>query len=503
MTTIQQMLLGPNKYYSPYMDQVGDLYDFSTFTFTPMGATGRFGPVSSSSATTITNSLLGSAALTSSTTPTNGGSDDGFWSIPLPWDIVYNGIPYSTVYIGTNSYITFDSGQTVFSGLSASTPNVNKIMIQAADNSAQRIYYGTEGSFPNRTYRIRYEGTSATSGLLGSPNMVWEVVFYENNKSQIDIQIGAMGRTGGVNGAYTSTNLITTGNIGNANTGTRLSSLLTGTIASQVWYPTYYSLSSGIQYWYAPTTGSYTIRAAGAAGHDGFYANTCRGIIIESTLTLTKGMLYKIMVGQKGINYPGGSGGGGGGTFLTEVYNTPVIVAGGGGGCIYTTGTTRIVNGVDDSVAPNSDGQSGTSGGNNTYSSPAAGGSDGRGGSGGFNQSWGSGGGGLFGNGTAATQASGYGYSGLGFSFINGGTGGDTATSAVGGFGGGAGTHGNTGGGGGGGGYSGGAGSGYSVVIGSDSNFRTWGGGGGSYSQSAINVIGYNTGHGYLTITKN
>lgn len=325
MTTIQQTLLGPNRYYSPYMDQVGDLYAFSTFTFTNGGATGRFGPTSFSSVSSYT---------------------------------------------------------------------------------------------------------------------------------------------------------------------------------SQSWYSTYFSVSSGIQFWYAPVTGNYIIRAAGAAGQNGFYADKCRGIIVESILTLTKGMLYKIIVGQKGIYYSNfGSGGGGGGTFLSEYYNVPIIVAGGGGGCLYTNNTTRINDGVNDSVAPNSEGQSSTSGASSTHSGGTGfGGSGGSGGTGGIGSSWGSGGGGFFRNGTAASQASGYGYSGLGFSFVGGGNGGDTATSAVGGFGGGAGTHGNTGGGGGGGGYSGGGGSGFS--FNGDNNFKTWGGGGGSYSQSAITVIGYNTGHGYLTITK-
>ena len=47
----------------------------------------------------------------------------------------------------------------------------------------------------------------------------------------------------------------------------------------------------------------------------------------------------------------------------------------------------------------------------------------------------------------------------------------------------------------GGGGYSGGGGGSY---LGGIKN----GGGGGSYSQSTITVIGYNSGQGYLTITK-
>ena len=63
-------------------------------------------------------------------------------------------------------------------------------MITAADNSAQRIYYGSVGSAPNRTYRVRWEGTNATGGTLGSPNMVWEATFYEASPTQINIQIG-------------------------------------------------------------------------------------------------------------------------------------------------------------------------------------------------------------------------------------------------------------------------------------------------------------------------
>ena len=67
-------------------------------------------------------------------------------------------------------------------------------MISCADNSCQRIYYGAEGTAPNRTFRIRWEGTAATAGVLGSPNMVYEAVFYENNNTQIDIHTGVNAR---------------------------------------------------------------------------------------------------------------------------------------------------------------------------------------------------------------------------------------------------------------------------------------------------------------------
>jgi hypothetical protein len=139
----------------------------------------------------IASSLFGGAGLTANITPTTGNNDDGFWTLPLPFNVTYNGTSYNSVYVGTNSYLTFSAGSVLFSGLSASSPALPKIMISAADNSAQRIYYGTVGSAPNRTYRVRWEGTNATSGTLGSPNMVWEATFYENAPTQIDIQIGA------------------------------------------------------------------------------------------------------------------------------------------------------------------------------------------------------------------------------------------------------------------------------------------------------------------------
>jgi len=145
----------------------------------------------SATVTEITNSLLGGSGLTASTTVTNGSNDDGFWNLLLPFNVSYFGNSYDRVYVGTNMYLTFEAGSSVYSGLSATTPNLPKIMWTAADRSVQRIYHGVEGTAPNRTYRIRVEGhTSFFGGVLGSPTMVCEYVFYENEPAQIDLQCG-------------------------------------------------------------------------------------------------------------------------------------------------------------------------------------------------------------------------------------------------------------------------------------------------------------------------
>ena len=146
------------------------------------------------SVSTITNSLLGSAFLTASTAPTVGNNDDGYWTLNLPFNVSYLGNSYNTIYVSTNHYLTFTAGSTNYSSLGPTNPNLPKIMWSCADNSVQRIYYGVAGTSPNRTYRVRVEGTAALGGTVGSPNMVNEYVFYEAVPAQIDLQLGVNAR---------------------------------------------------------------------------------------------------------------------------------------------------------------------------------------------------------------------------------------------------------------------------------------------------------------------
>ena len=239
----------------------------------------------------------------------------------------------------------------------------------------------------------------------------------------------------------------------------------------------------GIQEWKVPTTGEYTIRAAGAGIPEQTYS---KGIDATITTTLTKGEVILILVGQT-IRPWGYYTGGAGGTFVvrgTLSSPIPIIISGGGGG--RALGFDKITS----NATINNNGQIGY------YD--ALGGSNGNGGSNDNTSSPGPGGGGLFTNGALE---------GGGISFVNGGISG-----SLGGFGGGGGGTGSerqgTGssrGSGGGGGYSGGGGGGskgdsfiHGFVTGG-----SCGGGGGSYAISTMTNIGTNSGNGFVIITLN
>ncbi len=126
----------------------------------------------SGTVTPIANNLLGPASLTIDETlqPPYGGYDDGFWVLELPFNISFNGKTYRRVCPTTNHFITFGEGHQGLS-LSVGNPSLPKIMITATDGSVHRLCYGPEGTAPNRTYRIRCEGTYMISDDLDNPNI--------------------------------------------------------------------------------------------------------------------------------------------------------------------------------------------------------------------------------------------------------------------------------------------------------------------------------------------
>lgn len=122
-----------------------------------------------------------------------GDNDDGYYGVQLPFNFRFANTVFNTCFISTNSLATFTSGY-IQLDFSVTQPNMRKICINAADNSCQRCWGGIIGSAPNRQVRFRFEGTDDISGVVGSPNMVWELTFFENAPNQFDIQIGLNAR---------------------------------------------------------------------------------------------------------------------------------------------------------------------------------------------------------------------------------------------------------------------------------------------------------------------
>ena len=110
----------------------------------------------------------------------NASVDDNFVSAPFLFNFVFNNITTTSAKVGSNLYITFVTGSSAYSGLSASNPPYNKIMFNAADRGYQRVAYISTANYT----RIRFEGSSGTSGTLGASNVIYECNFF--NSSQTD-----------------------------------------------------------------------------------------------------------------------------------------------------------------------------------------------------------------------------------------------------------------------------------------------------------------------------
>ena len=135
----------------------------------------------------------------------NASVDDGNVNFTTPFSIVINGTSYSTHYFGSNTYITWGSGSNNYSGLNATNPPFNKLMMGAADNSYQRVSTTTAGTSYTR---VRYEGNGSTSGSVGSPGIVLEVTFFNpanyGGVPVIEVLVGNHNRTAGVTGICTT-----------------------------------------------------------------------------------------------------------------------------------------------------------------------------------------------------------------------------------------------------------------------------------------------------------
>ena len=242
------------------------------------------------------------------------------------------------------------------------------------------------------------------------------------------------------------------------------------------------SATSSVQSFTVPTSGYYTIEAAGAQGGASAYGGSGGlGAKVRGEFSLTQGDVVQLVVGSRPVGprgqYDGGAGGGGTFAFVgsscTTLPTLPLLVAGGGGGGAGS-GATTARSGLNGAAAGGTNGAGGSAYGGDFYYSAAGG------------TGWVSAGA----NGSSPTYSGGgqrwYGGRGPSYSGNYGSWGGFGGGGAAGFYG--------PGGGGGGGGYSGGGGGAQTLAS---------GGGGGSYNDGAnqTHTSAIQTGHGYVTIT--
>ena len=297
------------------------------------------------------------------------------------------------------------------------------------------------------------------------------------------------------NALYQFTDITMTPGASTGSTGPTLAEAIAGisSTGSTAWTndTVFFNVSGGIILWKVPVNGEYSFQLAGARGGNNAAAanNGGSGATVSGNVSLTKGQVIQIAVGQTGQDRSGTGGdfgcGGGGGTFVYNGSTSQLLFAAAGGGGADGSG--------DSGGGPGLITEDGSVGGYSTALTGGAGGTGGGGGTVGGTVSGGGGGGGYSGDGLGdGTNDDGPG----GQAFLNGALGGNNGET-YGGFGGGGGAL-TIGAGGGGGGYSGGGG-------GRDGEASSGGGGGGgSYSiATATNVAktqGNNAGNGYVII---
>jgi hypothetical protein len=116
--------------------------------------------------------------------------------------------------LGVRPTVTASSGTSpiYLTGLVAGTTyrftvySSNTIGQSTTTSSGSNLLYPSSST--SRVFHVRYEGTAATSGAVGSPNIVIGYTFYENAPGDIYVNIESNARGTGVSGVYTVDTLV-------------------------------------------------------------------------------------------------------------------------------------------------------------------------------------------------------------------------------------------------------------------------------------------------------
>ena len=131
----------------------------------------------------------------------NGGVDDSFFTVNLPWTINFLGSNYGTVYVGTNGYITFASGNSTYYSFSPANPGGPHISIIPGDRILTKLYYAQiNAGTADAKFVIRVEGYDYSNAAIFH---IYEVHFY-SGQSYYDIFFVDAPSSGNQNGGTTA-----------------------------------------------------------------------------------------------------------------------------------------------------------------------------------------------------------------------------------------------------------------------------------------------------------
>ena len=130
----------------------------------------------------------------------NWGGDDYYEELQLPFPVKFNGVEYSKIYLGSNSYVTFGEGSTEWQDIAGI--NLPRILIDAADNYSNRAHFSRHTE-PEGYWHLRYEGyrycldteepeacdEPASDGY--TPTIIWELSAYDNDPDTLELRIVA------------------------------------------------------------------------------------------------------------------------------------------------------------------------------------------------------------------------------------------------------------------------------------------------------------------------
>lgn len=133
--------------------------------------------------------------------------NDGYGYLSgMPFNLTINSVSAPVLFFSGNTYITIGGlpHQTppATNQINQSSPSFSKILLGTGDNSMQQLLVksGISGD-GSSYYRVRYEGTDASTGTPGYPTIVLEITFYEpreNGDQWIGLRVGPHARADGL-----------------------------------------------------------------------------------------------------------------------------------------------------------------------------------------------------------------------------------------------------------------------------------------------------------------